>query len=48
MTKALGVAGEGPVDSWLVKGGKSLRVILQEVQDLQTELNASHGISFSS
>ncbi|GAA6039138.1 hypothetical protein JCM8097_005344 [Rhodosporidiobolus ruineniae] len=37
MQKALGA--EGPVNSWLVKGGKSLRVIIDEIQQQQRELD---------
>jgi CheY-like chemotaxis protein len=37
MQKALG--NDGPIDSWLVKGGKSLRVILDEIANQQKELD---------
>lgn len=37
MAKALG--NDGPIDSWLVKGGKSLRVILDEIAAQQRELD---------
>lgn len=37
MQKALGA--DGPIDSWLVKGGKSLRVILDEISAQQKELD---------
>ncbi|BGO91032.1 hypothetical protein NBRC10512_000161 [Rhodotorula toruloides] len=30
---------DGPIDQWLVKGGKSLRVILDEIANLQNELD---------
>lgn len=30
--------GEGGVDKWLVKGGKSLRVIMEEVVEMQKEV----------
>ena len=30
--------GEGGVDKWLVKGGKSLRVIMEEVIEMQKEV----------
>ncbi|GAA6058264.1 hypothetical protein JCM3770_004330 [Rhodotorula araucariae] len=37
MQKALGK--DGPVDEWVVKGGRSLRIILDEVAALQRELD---------
>ncbi|GAA5928816.1 hypothetical protein JCM1841_003579 [Sporobolomyces salmonicolor] len=37
MQKALGPGGS--VDAWLVKGGKSLRVILEEIAKLQSEMD---------
>ncbi|GAA5863031.1 hypothetical protein JCM1840_002443 [Sporobolomyces johnsonii] len=37
MQKALGPGGS--VDAWLVKGGRSLRVILEEISKLQKELD---------
>ncbi|GAA6060415.1 hypothetical protein JCM10212_002183 [Sporobolomyces blumeae] len=38
MAKALGP--EGSIDKWLVKGGKSLRIIMDEVVEMQRELEA--------
>lgn len=37
MQKALGK--DGPVDEWVVKGGRSLRIILEEVSAMQAELD---------
>ncbi|GAA6057133.1 hypothetical protein NBRC10513_004371 [Rhodotorula toruloides] len=34
----------GPIDQWLVKGGKSLRVILDEIANLQKELDEAEGV----
>ncbi|KAI5476549.1 sensor histidine kinase/response regulator [Pseudohyphozyma bogoriensis] len=45
VTKALGIAGEGPIDSWVVKGGKSMRIILDEVKELQAELDAKASLA---
>ncbi|BGP39437.1 hypothetical protein JCM10450v2_003390 [Rhodotorula kratochvilovae] len=41
MQKALGK--DGPVDEWVVKGGRSLRIILEEVAALQKELDEEDG-----
>ena len=38
MQKALGQ--NGPVDEWVVKGGRSLRIILEEVAKMQRDLEA--------
>ncbi|BGP24117.1 sensor histidine kinase/response regulator [Rhodotorula toruloides] len=42
MQKAL--RDDGPIDRWLVKGGKSLRVILDEIANLQNELDEEEGV----
>ncbi|BGP31509.1 hypothetical protein JCM10296v2_003274 [Rhodotorula toruloides] len=46
MHKAL--RDDGPIDQWLVKGGKSLRMILDEIANLQKELNEEEVVSLAS
>lgn len=42
MQKALG--SDGPINEWIVKGGRSLRIILDEVKRLQSELDEANGV----
>ncbi|KAM0753373.1 hypothetical protein T439DRAFT_379064 [Meredithblackwellia eburnea MCA 4105] len=36
-----GVGVDGPVDHWLVKGGRSMRIVLEEVTSLQKDISAA-------
>ncbi|GAA5904799.1 hybrid sensor histidine kinase/response regulator [Sporobolomyces salmoneus] len=46
--KDMAEASEGGVDKWVIKGGKSLRIIMEEVAEVQQEIEARRSLRLDS